>query len=40
MNPERSYELGHLVRSYEEPADVLVLLHPHMYARRVTRRPA
>ncbi len=37
MNPERSYELGHLVRSFEEPADVLVLLHPHMYAQPWTR---
>lgn len=32
MNPERSYDLGHLVHSYAEPADVPVELFPHMYA--------
>ena len=33
LSPERSYELGHLVRSYEEPADVPVVLFPLMFRR-------
>lgn len=33
LSPERSYELGHLVRSYEDPTDVSVVLFPVMFRR-------
>lgn len=33
LYPERSYELGHLVRSYHDPGDVPVVLYPPMGAR-------